>query len=252
MEVRDLAYVDWKKGMKYKDIAEKYDVKLSTVKSWASRHWKNKMVATKETNGCNQKKKSCDRKKPGAPVGNQNGKGNKGGGAPSGNQNNLKHGAFAKVYFEQLTDEELELLEIVNADEETQLSDQLLLLTIRERRLLSRIKEFQENAKSGQTLSRVVSQKSKQYYGAIQQPAGNERAKGKKGNIYESTTTETESVANYIAILEAELTKVQRAKMQTAKALADYHISRERLELEREKNDEEIEDLSDIEEDIYG
>lgn len=39
-EIRDKAYKDYCSGMKYKDIAEKYNVSLSTVKSWATRHWK--------------------------------------------------------------------------------------------------------------------------------------------------------------------------------------------------------------------
>ncbi|MBA2232328.1 hypothetical protein H1D35_22705, partial [Escherichia coli K-12] len=50
--------------MKYKDIAEKYGVSLSAVKSWATRHWKKK--------GCNQKTKKVATKKKGAPVGNKN------------------------------------------------------------------------------------------------------------------------------------------------------------------------------------
>lgn len=51
--VKDLAFEDYCTGMKYKDIAEKYDINLSTIKSWASRHWKKlqpntQKVATKE------------------------------------------------------------------------------------------------------------------------------------------------------------------------------------------------------------
>ena len=42
---RDKAYNDYCNGMKYRDIAVKYGVSLSTVKSWATRHWK---VATKD------------------------------------------------------------------------------------------------------------------------------------------------------------------------------------------------------------
>lgn len=38
--VRDKAYKDYCDGMKYRAIAEKYKVSLSTVKSWATRHWK--------------------------------------------------------------------------------------------------------------------------------------------------------------------------------------------------------------------
>lgn len=44
-EIRDKAYKDYCDGLKYKDIAEKYGVSLSAVKSWATRNWK---VATKD------------------------------------------------------------------------------------------------------------------------------------------------------------------------------------------------------------
>ena len=50
----ELAYEDYKNGMKYKEIAEKYEVSLSAVKSWSTRNnWKEKLqpnskkVATK-------------------------------------------------------------------------------------------------------------------------------------------------------------------------------------------------------------
>ena len=53
-DTRDLAYQDYLEGMKYKDIAKKYGVSLSAVKSWAARYWKKescnpatKKVATK-------------------------------------------------------------------------------------------------------------------------------------------------------------------------------------------------------------
>lgn len=45
MEIRDKAFADYQAGMKYKEIAEKYGVSLSAVKSWATRYWK---VATKK------------------------------------------------------------------------------------------------------------------------------------------------------------------------------------------------------------
>lgn len=48
-EKHELAYEDYLSGMKYKDIATKYDVSISAVKSWKSRYWKNKKVATKKS-----------------------------------------------------------------------------------------------------------------------------------------------------------------------------------------------------------
>lgn len=47
----DQAYNDYQNGMKYKDIADKYDVSINTVKSWKSRKWNappEKKVATKK------------------------------------------------------------------------------------------------------------------------------------------------------------------------------------------------------------
>ena len=39
MEKWELAYKDYQNGMKYKEIAAKYDVSINTVKSWKSRKW---------------------------------------------------------------------------------------------------------------------------------------------------------------------------------------------------------------------
>lgn len=51
----ELAYIDYKNGMKYKEIAEKYGVTLNTVKSWKTRKWNKddteKGVHTKTTKG---------------------------------------------------------------------------------------------------------------------------------------------------------------------------------------------------------
>ncbi len=39
------AYKDYAKGMKYKDLAEKYGVSVNTIKSWKQRHgWQRKRV----------------------------------------------------------------------------------------------------------------------------------------------------------------------------------------------------------------
>jgi uncharacterized protein YjcR len=83
------AEADYQRGMKYKDIAEKYNVSLNTVKSWKQRHaWNRKKGAHNE--------KSMHTKKPGAPPGNKNAVGNSGGAAPVGNSNAVTHGFFQK------------------------------------------------------------------------------------------------------------------------------------------------------------
>lgn len=90
---KELAYQDYLKGMKYKDIAEKYGVTINTVKSWKTRYkWSRDGVHTKE--------KGVHTKKRGAPPGNKNAVGNNGG-APKGNQNAKKHGFFSKYIPEE-------------------------------------------------------------------------------------------------------------------------------------------------------
>lgn len=78
----ELAYEDYKKGLKRKEIAEKYGVSINTVKSWKSRHW-------------NALEGAPPKKKKGAPLNNKNALNNQGG-APPQNTNAEKHGFFSK------------------------------------------------------------------------------------------------------------------------------------------------------------
>jgi len=93
------AQKDYVKGMKYKDLAEKYGVSVNTIKSWKQRHgWERKKGAPIQ--------KGVHTKKPGAPKGNINALGNNGG-APKGNQNAKIHGFYSKY----LPEETLEIME---------------------------------------------------------------------------------------------------------------------------------------------
>jgi len=61
----ELAEEDYINGMKYKDIAEKYNVSINTVKSWKTRYkWckDKKSVHTKNKKVCTQKNKGSDNK----------------------------------------------------------------------------------------------------------------------------------------------------------------------------------------------
>lgn len=63
----ELAYQDYLKGMKYKEIAEKYGVTINTVKSWKTRYkWSKdgkKSVHTKTGKVCTQKSNESNAKK---------------------------------------------------------------------------------------------------------------------------------------------------------------------------------------------
>lgn len=101
------AEADYLRGMKYKDVAQKYGVTLNTIKSWKTRYkWDRKGVHTK-SKGVHTK--------AGAPLGNKNAAGNKGGnGAPLQNTNALKHGLLAKY----LPPDTLELVEALQIEDE--------------------------------------------------------------------------------------------------------------------------------------
>lgn len=60
MDKHEKAEADYMAGMKYKDIAEKYDTTINTVKSWKKRYgWNRKEVAPQKGKVCTQNKKSA-------------------------------------------------------------------------------------------------------------------------------------------------------------------------------------------------
>lgn len=73
---------DYLNGMKQKELIQKYNIPLNTLKSWIKRyHWSE------------EKKGAPKKKKMGAPLNNKNAVG---AGAPKGNTNAVKHGLFSK------------------------------------------------------------------------------------------------------------------------------------------------------------
>ncbi|EAD6305441.1 TerS [Listeria monocytogenes] len=110
MEKYKLAEQDYNAGMKYKDIAKKYDVSLNTVKSWKKRYGWYRDRGAPELKGVHTKERG------GASNGNKHAVGNKGGAAPKNNQNALKHGLYSKYMPD-------ETLEIMNSMEEMSAPD---------------------------------------------------------------------------------------------------------------------------------
>jgi len=67
-EKYELAEKDYRAGMKYKDIAAKYDVSLNTVKSWKQRKWSNKDEDTTKKGVHTKPKRVHTKKEPKEPV----------------------------------------------------------------------------------------------------------------------------------------------------------------------------------------
>lgn len=207
---RESVYMDWKSGMKRKDIAEKYQIKVDTLKSWIARDFKKREDEPSPKEGAPQKEKGVPKKKKGAPKRNKNAVGNKGNPQPR-NQNNFKHGAFSSIYWDTLNEEELLLLENMSYDEEQELENQIALLTIREHRLLQQIKRYKDQ----------------------QSPLDVEQH-------LESTTEEQEqliiskiSTFEAVSKLESALTQVQGKKTKCIESL--HKIRKDKLEYEEKQ-----------------
>ncbi len=239
MEKREQAYKDYKKGMKYKEIAEKYGVSVNTVKSWAARYWNKEKdrgkVATKKKKVATEKEPKLQPNSRGAPKGNKNAKGNDGG-APLGNTNALKHGGYSQIYWDTLDEVEKEMTETITKSEEELLIDQIRLLTVRERRLMLAINKYR-NIKGDLAVSSVITSHEKRAFpegkeGKVEKEKYEElrQAKIDEGLISylgfkKFTQTTTEAAYNIVLRLEKELTAVQSKKTKCIQALAALHAS---------------------------
>lgn len=218
-EIRDKAFEDYKKGMKYKEIAEKYGVSLSAVKSWASRYWKKV--------GCNQDEKKLQPKKKkvatkGAQPGNRNAVGH-GGTGPPGNKNAIKTGEFETLFFDTLNLEEKRLVGSVPTDKEHLLFQEIQLLTVRERRMMKRIEDIR---------TAECTEKGEQVQGMtlVKRQAGMEKDK-------ETDLKEYQGKLGQIQAIEDALTRVQARKQKAIDSLHRFGFDDARLEIELMKLD---------------
>src|SRR5699024_10735872 len=88
-------------------------------------------------------------RKRGGQPGNKNSKGKKNakgnrGGAPKGNRNAEKDGAYSAIFFDALTEKERQLMEATPTDGEEVLRHELLVLKLREKKILDKIQEYEQ------------------------------------------------------------------------------------------------------------
>ena len=134
---------DYMLGLTYKEIEQKHSIKPNQLKWLIQKHkWKRK----------------SNRKQ--AQKGNQNAKGNKGGtGAKTGNKNALTTGEYETILYDVLSKEEQSLYKKLEIqDKKNVLQEEFKILTIRELRILKRIKELKDKNKD-MNIEKIIKRK---------------------------------------------------------------------------------------------
>ncbi|GAB1529850.1 MULTISPECIES: phage terminase small subunit [Brevibacillus] len=155
---RDKAFKLWQDSggeMPLKEIAQKLGVSDSQVRKWKNQAKWDENIKGNVTN----ESKGNVTNRGGAPKGNKNALGNRGGhgapkgnryavgnngGAPLRNQNVIKTGEYETIWLDTLDDKERELYEQIDLDPLAQVNKQIRFFSIRERRMMVRIRKLTE------------------------------------------------------------------------------------------------------------
>lgn len=231
----------YREGMRLVDIAKKFGKPEGTVRRWKStQDWDGAASKKKQTERSD--KKPNVRKKRGGQPGNHNAAGH----APSvpyGNTNALKHGGYSQIYWDTLDDEEKELIETVPQDEEEMLVQQIMLFSVRERRLMKAINQYKK-AEGGLYVSSVFRNEQKRTFkdagdkDLYEQRIREKVENGERlpGDIY-GIQTSTSSTVDLVARLERELTSVQGRKTKAIEALTRPRLEKQKIAGETAEND---------------
>ncbi|MCC0654218.1 MULTISPECIES: phage terminase small subunit [unclassified Clostridioides] len=209
-------YIERNGNITNREISEILKENEKTISNWKCRDKWNVVL---------RKGECSTTKKRGGQIGNKNAVGN---GAPKGNKNRLKDGIYEKIFFNTLTDEEIELIKSENKDEIHRLELEISLLTVREHRHMKRIKQYEEKVDKI-TLESI-----------------DKRTLKIEGNLLkDNEQTQTETVTRAVSIfervqkLEAELTKIQKEKAKNIERLQKLKMDKKRFELEIDNNNKD-------------
>ncbi|WP_047013821.1 phage terminase small subunit [Paenibacillus sp. IHB B 3415] len=162
---RDKAKQVWLESggtIKLKNIAAAFSIPDSKVRKWKTMDsWEDELKGSvlpefkgsapievkgsAPLRGAPKGNKNAVGNRGGAPPGNQNAKGNSGGaGGPIGNKKAVTTGEHETIWLDTLTETEQQLIDQVDTDPIIQANESLYLLTIRERRMMQRIKSLMD------------------------------------------------------------------------------------------------------------
>ncbi|WP_411734899.1 phage terminase small subunit-related protein [Paenibacillus sp. M2] len=263
---RDKAKLLWIESgglMKLKDIAAALSIPESRVRKWKSMdRWEDELNGSAEgsskgsvpygTNGNAPKSRGAPKgnknaagNRGGAPPGNKNAVGNSGGpGGPYRNKKALKTGMYETIFLDALEPDEQDMFDQIDTDPLAQLNEQLIMLSLQERRHMKRVKLLEagltdEERRTKQELMKrqdKVSMLSPKTGKAITVPLTTEGMK-----VTEITTVVTSKLDKILKQEEA-LVKTRDKKLRVINLIASLQqeeeklrIARERLELDKYK-----------------
>lgn len=229
---RDRAFQIWKDSdgvTKLKDIAAELGIPDSRIRKWKTEDkWDEKIKERSDSakgallysNGNVPQNRGAPKgnhnaKGHGAPKGNKNAIGNKGGhGGPYGNKKAVTTGEYETIWFDCLTEEERALCNFINTDKLAQVEEEIRLITIRERRMMERIKKITDGLteKERKTLQELQVQKNAvEVYDEKTGTSKIVTVPESKLVVTEITETQPRKIDDIIKIEEA-LTRVQEKK----------------------------------------
>ncbi|WP_433943380.1 phage terminase small subunit-related protein [Paenibacillus sp. SN-8-1] len=275
---RDKAKLMWLESggtMKLKDIAAALSVGETQIRKWKSQdNWVADLNSnvTNETNGNVTKRrgppkgnKNAVGNRGGAPPGNKNALGNSGGqGGPYRNKKALKTGMYETIFLDALEPDEQDLFDQIDTSPLVQLNEQLIMLSLQERRHMKRVKLLEAGLTDEERKTKQELMQRKDKVPFTSPKTGKEIAvpivtEGMK--VTEITTLITSKLDKILKQEEA-LVKTRDKKLRVINLIASLQqeeeklaIAKERLEIEKYKvygsegkgDDDEDDDGDDLE-----
>ncbi|MED4628036.1 phage terminase small subunit [Bacillus pumilus] len=262
---RDQAFQLWKKSngtRLLKDIAEELECSQTLIRKWKNQDsWDEKLNGNvtkpkEKTNGNVTKRpgapkgsKNARGNKGGkAPPGNQNAKGNRGGAAPKGNKNSFKTGEYETIMFEYMDEKEQKLFTEIETDPLYQIDLSIRLLSVRETRMMRLITKYENGLTDKQ---RTVLQQLRKMKDVVQAPDKNGLIKAvpitnERLAVVQIEETDSPLLEKILSIedaltrVTAQRDKAIRQKVDIMKTMSEYELRLRGLDLANRTREAEL------------
>ncbi|WP_144491105.1 phage terminase small subunit [Bacillus sp. WP8] len=266
---RDQAFRLWKESngtRLLKDIAKELECSQTLIRKWKNQDsWDEKLNGNvtkpkEKTNGNVTKRpgapkgsKNARGNKGGkAPPGNQNAKGNRGGAAPKGNKNSFKTGEYETIMFEYMDEKEQKLFTEVETDPLYQIDLSIRLLSVRETRMMRLITKYENGLTDKQ---RTVLQQMRKMKDVVQAPDKNGLIKSvpitnERLAVVQIEETDSPLLEKILSIedaltrVTAQRDKAIRQKVDIMKTMSEYELRLRGLDLANRTREAELERIT--------